>query len=176
MECEEKRWRGQLKRPLSGPPLSASQSSASNSESKPESKSPSSRKEREKDGAPAADLPLGPVAHLVAVAAQTAAATAPALQPAAPTVGATVDSPEVPTALRATQVQQAIAIVEPVPVDQTEVNEVTSPPAETTEVSIPDFVLSAGLELPPSWIRANIFVIVVVLLVSAGVALTILLH
>ncbi len=172
VECEEKRWRGQLRRPLS-----AGQSSASNSESKPESKSPPSRKEREKDGAPAADLPLGPVAHLVAVAAQTASASTPALQPAAAlAAGPTVDSPKVPTALRATQVQQAIAIVEPVPVDQTEVNEVTSPSAETTEVSIPDFVLSAGLEPPPSWIRANIFVIVVVLLVSAGVALTILLH
>jgi len=36
--------------------------------------------------------------------------------------------------------------------------------------------LSAGLEPPPSWIRANIFVIVVVLLVAAGVALTVLLH
>src|SRR4029077_3799980 len=48
VECEEKRWRGQVKRPVSSLPLSASQSSATKSESKPESKSPPSRQEREK--------------------------------------------------------------------------------------------------------------------------------
>ena len=185
VECEEKRWRGQLKRPVSSLPLSVSQSSASKSgsksESKPESKSPPSRQEREKGGAPStppADLPVGPVAHLVAVAAQTAAATAaaPALQPASPLAAdPKVDSPQLPTAVQATQVQQAVAI-EPVPVAQTDVKEVTPAPAEAAEVSSPDFVLSAGLEPPPSWIRANIFVIVLVLLVAAGVALTVLLH
>ena len=175
VECEEKRWRGQLKRPGAISPASISRPSESRSESKPESKSPPSRQEREKGGAPAADLPLGPVAHLVAVAAQTA--TAPALQPAA-TVAAVpkVGSPEVAAAVEASPVQVPIAVVEPVPVVQTEVKEATPGRADATEVSSPDFVLSAGLEPPPSWIRANIFVIVVVLLVAAGVALTVLLH
>ena len=114
---------------------------------------------------------------MVAVAAQTATATAPALQPAA-TVAAVpkVGTPEVAAAVEASPVQMPIAVVEPVPVVQTEVKEATPGRADATEVSSPDFVLSAGLEPPPSWIRANIFVIVVVLLVAAGVALTVLLH
>jgi hypothetical protein len=188
VECEEKRWRGQLKRPGTSLPRSASRSSESRpesrseskSESKPESKSPPSRQEREKGGAPAADLPLGPVAHLVAVAAQTAAATAPALQPAA-SVGAVpkVGSPEVPAAVQASRVQVPIAVAEPAAVAQPEIKKTAQPEikvAEATEVPSPDFVLSAGLEPPQSWIRGNIFVIVLVLLVAAGVALTVLLH
>jgi hypothetical protein len=178
VECEEKRWRGQLKRPGGSLPLSTSPSSASKSESMPESKSPPSRKEREEGGAPAADLPSGPVAHLVAVAAQTAAATAPASQPA-PVVTAVpkVDSPEIPAAVQATPIQQRNAVAEPAAGAQLEVKESSpAPAAEATEVSSPDFVLSAGLEPPPSWIRANIFVIVVVLLVAAGIALTVILH
>jgi hypothetical protein len=51
-----------------------------------------------------------------------------------------------------------------------------APAADPIETSAPDFVLSAGLEPPQSWIRGNLFVIVLVLLVAAGVALTILLH
>jgi len=121
---------------------------------------------------------LGPVAHLVAVAAQTAAATAPALQPAEP-VAATlkVDLPAIPAAVLASPVQVLMAVAEPATVVPPEIKEASPVPvAETTEVSSPDFVLSAGLEAPSSWIRANIFVIVVVLLVAAGVALTVLLH
>jgi hypothetical protein len=55
-----------------------------------------------------------------------------------------------------------------------EIREPAAPPA--AEAASPDFVLSAGLEPPQSWIRANIFVVVVLLLVAAGVAATILLH
>jgi hypothetical protein len=73
-------------------------------------------------------------------------------------------------------VQQPVAVVGPPPEVQTEVKEATPWPVEATEVPSPDFVLSAGLEPPSSWIRANIFVIVVVVLVAAGVALTVLLH
>ena len=186
VECEEKRWRGQLKRPGASLPQGASPSSASKSELKPESKSPPSRPEREKSGAPAAELPLDPVARLVAVAAQTAAAASPALQhaPAVPPVPKVV-SPEVPAEVDATRMQGPQAVTGPAAVAQpeikktvqSEVQEVTpAPVVETTEASSPDFVLSAGLEPPPSWIRGNIFVIVVVLLVAAGVALTVLLH
>jgi hypothetical protein len=47
---------------------------------------------------------------------------------------------------------------------------------ETTESSSPDFVLSAGLEPQQSWLVANIYVFIVVLLVAAAVVATILLH
>jgi hypothetical protein len=185
VECEEKRWRGQLKRPGAMPPVSVSRASASKSESKPESKSPLLDTLRAgflakdaRNGVPAIDLPVGPVAHLVAVAAQTAvAAAAPAPQRVAVVAVLKVDSPEIPAAVHADRVQEPIVVAEPVTVAQARIQEATpEPAAETTEVSRPDFMLSAGLEPPPSWIRANIFVIVVVLLVAAGVALTVILH
>jgi GAF domain-containing protein len=203
VECEEKRWRGQLKRPVTGLPRSASQPSGSRFESKPESRpesKPESRPESKpesksppfdtlragflakdaRNGAPAvpaADLPVGPVAHLVAVAAQTAAATAPALQRTVVADVAKDDPPQVPAVVQAIPVQEPAAVAEPAKGAQEEVKDATPElAAEATEVSSPDFVLSAGLEPPPSWIRANIFVIVVVLLVAAGVALTVLLH
>jgi hypothetical protein len=88
-----------------------------------------------------------------------------------------IGSPELPAAVQASRAQVPIAVSDPAKVEQLETKEASpAPAAETTEVSSPDFVLSAGLEPPPSWIRANIFVIVVVLLVAAGVALTVLLH
>jgi hypothetical protein len=156
-------------------PTSASKVSESRSESKPESKSPPPRKEREKGGALPNDLPVGPVAHLVAVAAQTAttAASAPQREAVLPKDG----PPELPAVVKATRVQVPIAVAEPGTVVQPEIREATLvTTTEPTEALSPDFVLSAGVEPPQSWIRANIFVIVVVLLVAAGVALTVLLH
>ncbi len=188
VECEEKRWRGQLRRPAPSLPWSTGRSfeskaeskaeskpesrseskpepkSASRSESRPESKPPLLAKDA-RNGAPAA--PLGPVAHLVAVAAQSAAAAAPALQR--------------PAAVQDNPAPESNAVSGPSPVApilaEPEIQEAAPAPAPgPVETSVPDFVLSAGLEPPHSWLRANIFLIVVVLLVAAGVALTILLH
>jgi hypothetical protein len=81
--------------------------------------------------------------------------------------------------VQASRVQVPIAVAEPAAVAQPEIKKTAQPEikvAEATEVPSPDFVLSAGLEPPQSWIRGNIFVIVLVLLVAAGVALTVLLH
>ena len=180
VECEEKRWRGQLKRPGASLPPSASRPSQPRSElrselrpeSKSESKSPLLAKDaRNRAPAPAAELPLGPVAHLVAVAAQSAAAPA----------AAKVAAPEVQTAVQDTPVKESKAAAEPLPVApkvaQSEMKDATPAlAADPIGTSSPDFVLSAGLEPPQSWIRGNLFVIVLVLLVAAGVALTILLH
>ena len=163
-----------MKRPAAGVPLSASRASElkpeSGSESKSDSKSPVLAKDA-RNGAPG--VAVGPVAHLVAVAAQTAAAAAPAMQRVVATPAVPKDNlPEVPAAAPGPMVVAELATAM-----RTEIDEATmTPVAETTEVSSPEFVLSAELEPPQSWLRANIFVIVVVLLVAAGVALTLILH
>lgn len=173
VECEEKRWRGQLKRPGASLPPGTDRPLGS----KPESKSLLAKDAS--NGAPRAELPSGPVAHLVAVAALqgAAAAVVPARERAEVAAVPKVGPPEAPAAVQASLQPQPIAVAQPTPLAQPETQEAAQAhSAEAVEASAPDFVLSAGLEPTPSWIRANIFVIVVVLLVAAGVALTVLLH
>ena len=189
VECEEKRWRGQLRRPAAGLPLGRGSQAKSGpkAESRAESKSPpfdtlragSLAKDARsgaptagngtampKNGGPAVGVPaaegrMGPVAHLVAVAAQSAAAAAPAAQ-VVPAIGA-VTAPVTPVV--------AVPMVPEIVRES-----VPAPASEATESASPDFVLSAGLEPSQSWLRANIYMIVVFLLVAAAAAVTIILH
>ena len=157
VECEEKRWRGQLKRPSVGVRPGVGMA--------PESKSPPFDPLRggllakdARNGAPAIEAASGPVARLVAAAAQSAAAApAPVRQ-----IAAVVEAVPAPVA-------PAVA-----PVMVREV--IPAPVAEKAEAPSQDFVLSAGLEPSESWLAANISLIIVLLLVAGAVAVTVILH
>ena len=177
VECEEKRWRGQLKRPASIPStrpnvsLSSSssldqksdQKSDSKSDVKSDSKSPLLAKNA-RNGAPTVPMvegaASGPVAHLVAAAAAAAPAlarqsatseSAPVSVPAAAVESAHVSSPAV---LTPTAAVQATA----------------SAPESSLQTSSSEFVLSAGLEPSQSWLGRNKYIFVALLVVAAGVA------
>jgi hypothetical protein len=222
VECEEKRWRGQLKRPSAVlgakvglvsqtvippatiPPSSERPSSQPSSQQvSQESKGPQSpRLESLKAGVPAKDArngapgveaaESGPVARLIAAAAQSAA-TAPALIPVAEP-GPSVFHPEVvaaPGVVALPLDRQELGGLEldgpgsdpnevdrrvPAPIVDDPAREVVSETGnKMQEVATPDFVLTAGLEPSRSWL-ANLYMVVVLLLVAAAVAATILLH
>jgi hypothetical protein len=159
VECEEKRWRGQLRRPSARLQPSVDLTR--------ESKAPAFDPLRAglvakdaRNGAPAVEAASGPVARLVAAAAQSAAAApAPAPVRLAPAVVEAVPAP-VATAAAPVMVRE----------------EILAPVAEKAEAPTPDFVLSAGLEPSESWLAANISLIIVLLLVAGAVAVTIILH
>jgi len=212
VECEEKRWRGQLKRPsailggratapVSQPPVSNSVVSNLLISNPPVSQSAISQStppllaKDARNGAPGDGITAsGPVARLVAAAAQSTAAGAPA--PARPSI-----SP--PQSYKA-GIEVAPAVLapkrdEPRPVRQRSeglANESkpvasgsaaavvgnapresdTVPVAKMQEVATPEFVLSAGLEPSQSLLRANLFVIMVFLLVAAAAAVLVILR
>lgn len=158
VECEEKRWRGQLKRPASIP----ARNSAPTFETKGQLLDQRSAGAGAKNSGAAPDRPAGPVAHLMAAAQSSAAATAPALSPApqkSPAVEAIPSAVVPPAEARSVPVEPPLVAV-----------------MEAPESPSPDFVFSAGLEPPQSWLAANIYVFIVVLLVAAAVVATILLH
>jgi hypothetical protein len=110
VECEEKKWRGQLKRPATPLGQTASPVSA------PKSPAVDSRKsgapaENVRNGAPAlADAPSAPVARLVAAAAQSAAGVAAARQSALVTEAASLansPTPATPTLAPSTAMTSA---------------------------------------------------------------------
>jgi GAF domain-containing protein len=157
VECEEKRWRGQLRRP-SARPVPAPKPPAF------DPLRPGFLAKEARNGAPAVEAPSGPVARLVAAAAATqsaVAASAPVRQ--APPVIDVVPAPVMPVAAP-TVVPEAVREVASAPV------------VEKAEAPSPDFVLTAGLEPSESWLAANISLIVVLLLVAGAVAVTIILH
>ena len=161
VECEEKRWRGQLKRPASIPV----KNSAPPSEAKGpflDQRAAAVLPAGTKNPAPVPDRPAGPVAHLMAAAQSAAAAAAPAPLPARPKSPAVEVIP--------------VPVVPPAEAQPVQVEPPAAVASDTPESSSPDFVLSAGLEPPQSWFAANIYVVVVVLLVAAAVVATILLH
>ena len=200
VECEEKRWRGQLKRPSAVvgtkvgqapqtkiPPSSDRQPSEQSSQQFNGPQSPPLDSLRAgflaknaRAGAPGiAAASSGPVARLVAAAAQSGAAPAPALapgpSPADPEVVAAPGVAALPLDGPGNHPQDVDRCV-PAPIVDDPTREVVSETGnKMQEVATPDFVLSAGLEPSPSWL-ANLYVVGVLLLVAAAVAATIFLH
>jgi hypothetical protein len=186
VECEEKRWRGQLKRPSARLPLSSA----------PKSKPPVLAKEAKNgvaaggglgtgDGAAAVEVAAsGPVARLVAAAAaQSGAAAAPARESEVAAVSPAPVSaiPSVTADMRGNESKaepREIAVQEPtaVPVNAAAGEAVPTAVAATLEDSSPEFVLSAGLEPQRSWLLTSVYVVGVLVVVAAAVAATILLH
>jgi len=144
VECEEKKWRGQLRprraaasQPVTTPVAPPSSPKATASQSMP-------------------------VARAFAAAAQSASVpvTAPPVVPA-------VDS----LSSRLAAARQNPRVNESADVVSSPVREVSpAPVAPTSKVAAPDFVLSAGLAPSQSWIAANKYVLGTLLLVAAAVA------
>jgi GAF domain-containing protein len=167
VECEEKKWRGQLKRPAA--PLQNASSVVAPRASLPA--------ENARNGAPDfVDAPSGPVARLVAAAAQSAAAAAPALARPGTSAAEMVSSAAAPATTvpdaRAKESKEQVSELPPVTVGLNSPGRetVSTLLPETSEAPSPDFVLSAGLEPSQSWIAANKYIVGVLLVVAATVA------
>jgi hypothetical protein len=132
VECEEKKWRGQLRTPR---PVAAQKAAVP---------------------APAPEPISAPVARLMAAAAATAAETAPERPSAAADVAAPVPVPTMESK-EAAAVALTPTAVEPVPA------------TSVVETTVPDFVLSAGLEPSQSWLSRNKYVVGAIVLVAATV-------
>jgi hypothetical protein len=198
VECEEKRWRGQLKRPSAvlGPKVGlVSQTMvapSSDRESAHTSNGPQSlpveslragllAKAARTGVAGVETAASGPVARLMAAAAQSAAAAAcpapirPSMSPAEAVVAAAVlaskpEEIELRNGPEGATNQAAAAMVAGSSGEGESVS-VT----EMQEGATPDFVLSAGLEPSRYWLT-SLYVVAVVLLVGAAVAATIFLR
>jgi len=193
VECDEKRWRGQLKRPSLRLPVN----------SNPAPKSPPTLLAKDaRNGAPAAGAATpgaetgvpgvevassGPVARLLAAAAaQSATPAGTAAAPARESVAAVSPvpgraSPGATPELREKESKElskevAVLAQDAVVVNPPDREAASAPATATSKAPPPEFVLSAGLEPSQSWIAANIYVVVVVLLIAAAVTATILLH
>jgi hypothetical protein len=167
VECEEKRWRGQLKRPSPTLPQEvAAKAAASDSLNRSTTKELKDPKDASSATTAVAEAPVaGPVARLMAAAAaQSTAAPPPAVTP-------TVLPP--PAVREAAPVTIEL-LAKPTPSTDATLGDAASSIAP--EEPSPDFVLSAGLEPQQSWLAANLYVIVILLLVAGAVAATILLH
>jgi hypothetical protein len=127
VECEEKKWRGQLRVPKPGSTLK---------ESKPEASKSEAQKAASRLASPVASANAAPVAPLPAVheSKVTIEQTAGPLSVAGPA------APE------------------------------TTVAAATPEASSPEFVLSAGLEPPQSWLAKNKYIVGVLLAVGVAAA------
>jgi GAF domain-containing protein len=153
VECEEKKWRGQLRMPKLAAPQKGSSSATAEPVSAPVS---------------------APVARLVAAAQSgTAAAAAPVLDKknapvaAVSNVAAPVKAAEARRESKdlATQPASAPGAVSPsVPALA------TAPAVEWAEAAPPDFVLSAGLEPSQSWFSRNKYIFGAIVLIAATVA------
>ena len=190
VECEEKKWRGQPKR--SADPQRVRVQSADQQSAPPgpasAPKGPSfdplgigSLAKDARNAAPTSEAPSAPVAHLMNAAAKTATVTAPkpAMQEVVPV--ATVSALATPATLREAKPNQSeeaerqslIPSVAAIPTR----GELTSTPAEAaSQMSSPDFVLSAGLEPSRSWLAANKYILGALLAVAATVAAILLLR
>ena len=199
VECEEKRWRGQLKRPSARLPLSAGLPAGASAA--PKSKPPLLAKDARNgapgvgNGVPAAEnravgngasavevAASGPVARLVAAAAQSGAAAAPARESVAVTVSP-APAPAIPSVLpdlprndKAGYKEVAVPVPTAVPVNSLAGEMAPAAVVATAEDSSPEFVLSAGLEPQRSWLLTSVYVMGVLAVVAAAVAATILLH
>ncbi|MGC1453126.1 MAG: GAF domain-containing protein [Candidatus Sulfotelmatobacter sp.] len=178
VECEEKKWRGQLRVPPAGPPR------------------PGVLLEKAVLGPPAAKAPTenqGSIAALeaqrhpnsgVAASAKTGVGTAAAVAPALAAASVALPSktagvaPGNSTSSVAVQTSpgmrpEAPAIADVAPPPQAPMRETESePPAQAAADAAPEFVLSAGLEPSQSWLSANKYIVGVLLLV-AGVVVTV---
>jgi hypothetical protein len=162
VECEEKKWRGQLKgkvRQVAAPETKLPQAKSAQTTVEPST-------------APSAAAPLPTVRAFAAAAQSSAAPISPLRAPA--DVAMAGDSLK---ALGVRPSQPREAAIQAVPAIS-----VTAPPARETAATPPaagpsaDFVLSAGLEPPQSWLAANKYIVGTVLLVAGVVAAIVLLH
>jgi hypothetical protein len=164
VECEEKRWRGQLKRPAAARPES------------PGSGSPSAPllAKSARNGASAVAAPSTPVSRLVAAAAAQSASAplAPAREnPAAPPATPDLALPEAQTSRPVVRGNEAKAVAgPPLAVASNPAVGGTAAP-KTSEVPSPAFVLSAGLEPSQSWLSANKYIIGALLVAATAAAI-----
>lgn len=176
VECEEKKWRGQLRRPSplpqpKAPPLDALRAGLPAKDARP--------------AAPiVADPPSEPVARLMAAAAAQSAGVAPAPAGqgrsaaeavsalAAPVTQAPPSQAQKNKSKEVTSQPPAMPVTAKPAVDET-----ASAPAPVASESLsPEFVLSAGLEPSQSWFSANKYIVGSVLVVAAIVAAILLLR
>jgi len=166
VECEEKKWRGQLRMPR----LAAPQKSSVSAPAGPVSVGPVSA------GLVSAEPVSAPVARLVA-AAQSGTAAAPVLDKKNAPVAAVVSNVAAP--VKAPEVRKesgdvATLAVSPPVVFSPSVPALPMAPAE--EAARPDFVLSAGLEPSQSWFSRNKYIFGAIVLIAATVAAILLLR
>jgi GAF domain-containing protein len=143
VECEEKKWRGQLKVPQAGPPRQSAVT------------------------APVAAVEAAPKAEVrvFAAAAQSSAAGIPVPQRVSPTVVQTS------SAGRAESRPAEPRAIPPTP-DANSPGQATALDlvAQTSAGRSPEFVLSAGLQPSQSWFSANKYVLIVLLVVGLATA------
>jgi len=146
VECEEKKWRGQL---------TVRKKSGSQPVVRPNAVSSP------------ANAPV-PVARAFAAAAQSAgAAPVPVrIAEAAPPKKTEVSEPQKAAAATSPISDASLPVQEALPV----------PAPKRAATSSPEFVLSAGLEPSQSWLSRNKYIIAVLLLVAAAVGVALLLH
>ena len=165
VECEEKKWRGQLRMPR----LAAPQKSSSSAPAGPVSVGPVS-----------ADPVSAPVARLVAAAQSgTAAAAAPVLDKKNAPVAAvaSVAAPaKAPEAQKDSKDIAAPLVSVPVTLAPSASATQTALAVEWAEAARPDFVLSAGLESSQSWFSRNKYIFGAIVLIAATVAAILLLR
>ncbi len=144
VECEEKKWRGQLKVPQGSAPRQRAVTA------------PAARVE----AAPKADV------RAFAAAAQSVAAGIPVPQRVSPTVVQTS------SAVQRTESKPAEQrAIPPTPVASSPGQKTSSDlPAPTSEAQSQEFVLSAGLQPSQSWFSANKYVLIVLLVVGLAAA------
>jgi GAF domain len=153
VECEEKKWRGQLKVPKAAPRQTA---------------------------APAPLVPAAPVAASPKLAIRAFAAAAASPMPTTQRASVPVVAPgEAVTASPAGKESKAGAgqPMTPSPALSTPVVEkAVQPAAQTSEASFPEFVLSAGLAPSQSWLARNKYILGVLLVVGVAVVAVFLLR
>ncbi len=141
VECEEKKWRGQLKRPQ-GIPAQA--------EAKPAAAIPSTPK---------------PEGQAFAAAAHSGGTTVPHISSAASPVAVQMSTVAQEKEPKEDVVRSIPAIGKPVVLETA-----AEPPLPVQETASPELVLSAGLEPSQSWFVAHKYILGVLLLVAAVVA------
>jgi len=158
VECEEKKWRGQLKAPKAAPRQTA---------------------------APAPGVPTVPVAAVTkpevrafAAAAQSVAAVTPmpAGQRASAPVVASSATMAAPPAAKESKVGAAQPVAAPMVPSAPIVAKAIQPAAPTSGDPFPEFVLSAGLLPSQSWLARNKYILGVLLAVGIAVAAVFLLR
>lgn len=151
VECEEKKWRGQLKTPRPGAVTAP-------------------KVARPVAVEPVAEPVSAPVAHLKAAASATAAPpvlAGPSAPEAVSSVVVRAASPVV-----AKESKEVVAAAAPAPAPSTPALPETASVATTraVETSAPTFVLSAGLEPSQSWLARNKYIFGAIVLIAATVA------
>jgi uncharacterized Zn finger protein (UPF0148 family) len=167
VECEEKKWKGQLKVEKTAPRPAVVAASSAAKKPAPEPTKPEATKYEALTNATssiaeldamrrAAVKPASPGAVSVASKAFAAAANAPAALPQPITA-------PMPFAVRAAEKESKTTL--PADSRPTVPNTVAA-----AEVASPEFVLSAGMEFSQSWLAANKYIVGVLLMVIVAIA------